>query len=202
MRIAPEIEAEMRALGMWDAKEGTLEHWLQHEWLPLPTIGAYDKAHAEWVKWGHEDEGPTKLLALLRRADRLLEFDPKILRFGFYETGEGAETPGGFHVVWGRALSRSFEAKSIRRIAWHIEMAHPRRERALEMVLVWTIHSIEEATILKRGTHRSSLPGDWKEMAFASSWGWDTPGRWKLGRYRVTVSYWGETIATDDFTIT
>ena len=91
MKVLGEIEAEMRAIGLWDAREGSLEHWLQHEWLPKPDIGAYDRAHAEWVKWGHEDDGPKKLLGLLRRADRLIEFHPKVLRFGFYETDEGSE---------------------------------------------------------------------------------------------------------------
>lgn len=191
----------MRALGMLGSKEGTLEHWLEHEWLPKPTIGAYDRAHAEWVKWGPEDDGPEKLLELLRRADRLIEFQPKVLRFGFYETNEGAETPGGFHCIWGRALSKSFPASSARRIAWHVEMEHAPRPLALEMVLAWTIDRLEHATVQARGTHRSMLPGDWKQMAFASSWGWDAPGRWKPSRYRASIAYWGETIATDDFTI-
>src|SRR5207249_7600484 len=75
LKVLEEIEAEMRALGMWDAKEGTFENELRRN---LEKPGLYDRAHAEWVKWGPEDDAPKKLLGLLRRLDRLLEFNPKV----------------------------------------------------------------------------------------------------------------------------
>lgn len=99
MKVLGEIEAEMRALGIWDAKEGTFEHWLQHH---LSEPGLYDRAHAEWVKWGPEDDAPKNLLVLLRRLDRLREFHPQVERFGFYKTSESAEVGGGLHWPIGR----------------------------------------------------------------------------------------------------
>ncbi len=204
-----EIENEMRAVGLWDSRPGTLEHWLQHTYLPevraaeqIPApANVYDRAHDEWVKWGPEDDGPKKLLVLLRRLDRVLEFHPKVLRFGFYSTSESAEIPGGFRCEWGRALGTRFSSTEACRIAWQLEMEHEKRERMLEMVLEWSILQLANDSVFARGTHRSILPGGWTKMAFAESWGWNQPGRWVKGRYRTTVSYWGETIAEDEFTI-
>jgi hypothetical protein len=69
------------------------------------------------------------------------------------------------------------------------------------MFLGWTIVRLSDDSVFARGTHRTIVPGDWTNMAFAESWGWDQPGRWVKGRYRTTVAYWGETIAEDEFTI-
>jgi hypothetical protein len=208
VKIADDIEAEMRSIGLWNGRAGTLEHWLQHDYLPTlrkekrpKPIGVYDRAHAEWVKWGPEDEGPTKLLGLLRRLDRILEFRPSVLRFGFYSTKEGAETPGGFTCVWGRALSNAFPSAETWRIAWQVEMQHPARATTLDMVLEWTIMRLDQDKLFKRGTHRSILPAAWTQMAFAESYGWDAPGHWPRARYRTTLAYWGEPIAEDEFTI-
>ena len=190
------IEAEMMRLGTWDAAEGTFEHWLRHH-LDEPV---YDRAHDEWVKWGPEDDGPTALLVLLRRLDRLLEFHPKVVRFGHYATRESSET-GGFNVVHGRTLFTSFTSDDVARIAWQIEMEHEKRPRMLEMILAWKIVKLADGSTFASGTHRTILPGDWTKMAFAQYWGWPIGGRWPKGRYRTTVSYWGAPIAEDEFEI-
>ncbi len=100
-----------------------------------------------------------------------------------------------------RNYQNSFSSSSSRFIYWELNLSHPAPGRRLEFAIdeVWYGPDGSE---FARNTTSSHILDTWSTSNHYSSWGWNEPGKWKPGTYRVDIVVGGKKITSGSFVIT
>jgi len=99
-----------------------------------------------------------------------------------------------------RKYASRFAASSARRICWEVELEHTKPGRNIDV-------TIESAWYRPDGssygmyTKNCTIQSGWNGSFHTDNLGWDEPGHWKPGKYRVDLTIAGEGIATGYFEI-
>jgi len=99
-----------------------------------------------------------------------------------------------------RTYSHRFARSKARYINWELNLEHPSQSRRVDFKIeaVW---SRSDGSILRRQTLDTSLELGRTSSYHSFGYGWDDPGKWEVGPYKVELYVKGEKIAEDSFEI-
>jgi hypothetical protein len=99
-----------------------------------------------------------------------------------------------------RVYSRRFAAAEARYISYELNLEFP--ERDSEAVFeVEAVYYRPDGSVLSDFVANYHLQPGWTTSWHAKGWGWDEPGNWSTGQYRVELYVEGQQIASDTFEI-
>lgn len=99
-----------------------------------------------------------------------------------------------------REYTNVFSKRDSHYIHWelNLEFPAPSKQREFEIIAEYTK---EDGSLFKRHTKSASIKKDWNSSWHSYGTGWETPGKWKPGKYRVDLFIEGTKIASGDFEI-
>lgn len=99
-----------------------------------------------------------------------------------------------------RVYSNRFASTQSRFIFWELHLGHPASGRRVDFTIE-TVWYNPDGSVFTRQTKPTFLEPDWKTSWHVYGSGWDTPGNWKLGNYRVDLIVKGKIVASRSFEI-
>jgi hypothetical protein len=129
--------------------------------------------------------------------------NPQVTALRFYESGYGDLPPDQ------RVYAQRFASDTSRYINWALDLEHPAPGRPVDLKIT-AIYLRDNGTgsweEFWRGTWDTSVEGDWTESSHWGGYGFDDPGNWPIGSYRVDIYFEGlnidgQLIASEQFEI-
>jgi hypothetical protein len=128
-------------------------------------------------------------------------FNPQVQILRFYESG--------YDVVprEQRVYAERFARETTRYINWELNLEHPAPGRWVDFQITAVYYRWNEAGSVAfckefdRHTLDTHVEGDWTWSSHGYGYGFDDPGNWALGSYRVDTFFAGEVIAIYYFEI-
>lgn len=115
-------------------------------------------------------------------------------RFRFFESG--AQHPA----LDRRVYERSFDAQHTRYVCWQLDASFvPPTERTPVRIMYRYLRP--DGSLLGAAQHTAHLEAGWTKSWHSRCWGWDAPGKWVPGQYRVTLTLAGEDLIKGSFAI-
>jgi hypothetical protein len=110
------------------------------------------------------------------------------------------ESPRPMLAIQDRKYAHSFEVATTRSIGVELTFKAPAPGRVVEFTVQCQMFKPDGAEFGKFDIAYAIQP-DWTSIAHASTWGWETAGRWEKGVYRTSCSSGGNWIADGSFEI-
>lgn len=101
-----------------------------------------------------------------------------------------------------RVYRYRFQRDSLRRVAWNVTVRHPAPSRSTDIELVALFYRADgsewfrDTLVSNVSTYATREP-----TRLSRSRGFDTPGRWQAGTYRVDFLHFGERVASSAFEV-
>ena len=99
-----------------------------------------------------------------------------------------------------RIYAERFEAHTARHVNIEILTNHAATGRAVEVPMSCT-YTRPDGSVLHVTQYNFKIPGTNENTSFATSTGWQNPGNWRPGTYRVSCMHEGRNIASGSFEI-
>ena len=118
-----------------------------------------------------------------------------VTEFNFYE-GDLNTTPEKED----RVYRTRFHKDDTRTIYWELNLTHPQRDSFLDFVFRSVIYNPDGS---ERGNFETDtyLEPDWIDSWHTTGWGWEQPGNWPIGNYKVELYIEDQLIVEDFFEI-
>lgn len=113
----------------------------------------------------------------------------------FFEKAQGEQIAEGQ-----RQFADRFKSSNTRTVAWELSLAHPPAGRQQR----FTIRSIcyaPDGSIFGQGELSSYVEANWGKSTHVYGWGFQEPGLWQTGTYRVELFIDGRKVAAGSFKI-
>lgn len=99
-----------------------------------------------------------------------------------------------------RTYGTQFTRGQARHINWELRMEHPSPAQRRDFPVYATYYDPQGQVLSAHSIDSYILPG-WADSNHSSGWGWDQPGEWQPGNYRVEIQIEGQTVSTGYFTV-
>jgi hypothetical protein len=142
-------------------------------------------------RWLSED----RLLVIVEKPSP--SFQPRVRILRFYESGYDVVPHGQ------RVYAERFARETTRYVNWELNFEHPAPGRRVDFQLTAVYYRVTKAGVeeVNRHTVDTYVEGDWTWSSHSSGYGFNDPGKWALGEYRVKTIFEGQTIADYVFEI-
>lgn len=119
----------------------------------------------------------------------------RVVAMKFFETGPGKLPPDAQRIFVER-----FDAGAARHINTELLTNHPSNSGPANVTISCT-YLKPDGAVLNTARNTFNVPASYENTSFALWVGWDDPGHWPPGVYRVTCGYDGKTISEGSFEI-
>jgi uncharacterized protein YqcC (DUF446 family) len=215
-----QLVAEMKRVGVWSdtppppeafdfrgafgSDTMSFEQWLQFVLVPrvrqiVDEGGTFpadsqlgDKAHREWRMWGNEPEREP-LIEMLYELDALIRAFARTVRS--FRLFEGTAEPPPYPE---RPYAARFARAETRFVYWEAVLDHPAPGRRVPVEFE-SVYFRPDGSEWARQTLPTTFEPGWTWSHHFYRWGWEAPGHWVPGRYRVAVRLWDEELAAGEF---
>ncbi len=123
-----------------------------------------------------------------------LAIDPKQTVLRFFESGSDVPPYGR------RSYAQRFPRADTRIVNWELQLAfadpNPRRD-----FVIHAAYHKPDGSVLSRSQRTSYGEAGWRGIMQAAGVGWNEPGRWQAGTYRVELNAAGQKIAEGSFEV-
>ena len=123
-----------------------------------------------------------------------LAIDPKRTVLRFFESGSDVPPYGQ------RKYGQHFARTDTRIVNWELQLAFADPKSRRDFVIHAVYHK-PDGTILSRSQRTSYGEAGWRGIMQAAGVGWNEPGRWQAGTYRVELNAAGQKIAEGSFEV-
>lgn len=100
-----------------------------------------------------------------------------------------------------RVYTNYFSAETARRINWEVTIYYDCPPYQREPFIIEATYYKPDGSILGQYSSNTYADTGWWSSIHTNSWGWDEPGNWEVGRYKVSLKVAGLMEATDFFDI-
>jgi hypothetical protein len=103
-----------------------------------------------------------------------------------------------------RVYEERFARETTRYVNWELNLEHPAPRRGVDFQITAVYLRDDGAGSWEeifRQTLDTSVEGDWTSSYHNHSYGFDDPGNWAIGFYRVDIYFEGQVIASEQFAI-
>ena len=217
------IVRAMRAAGMWDGPRPlpeafesrvaffgdtmSFDQWLRYVMLPnleecIERRGGFpassslaQRAAREYQHYGDVPQAGPVVAALAALDGFVRLMTATVTSLQFFEAA--GETPPPDQ----RRHANRFAASECRYIYWQLALEHPPLgiDAVLPLDESW---SGPLAAGALQQSHQAIIKSDWRDSWHCHSHGWNEPGNWACGRYRVEIRRWDEPFAEGEFVVT
>jgi len=99
-----------------------------------------------------------------------------------------------------REYSHRFPMATTRYVYWELHISYPESKEPMTFETE-AVYYKPDGTEMGRFTEESHIEAGWSSSWHTSGWGWDEPGEWSVGTYRVELYIEGDMVASDTFEI-
>ena len=143
--------------------------------LPLPPVLMIDPQE-------DEDQALTYIPSL----------DARVLDLRFYERGAGPTSRDE------RIYTNVFSKLSTRYISWELNLAYPRQPQETDFTIE-SVYYRPNGSIFFRNVTKKYIGEGWSNSWHTSGLGWERPGNWRNGTYRVELFIEEQLVASGEF---
>lgn len=147
------------------------------------------------IQWGLAGLGCLCTLAALAGAGAgtIDSLNAAVTGLYFYE---GNEIPPFGQRTYGTEFGR----EQARHINWELRLKHPSPAQRQDFSIYARYYDPQGQLLTEHSISSYILPG-WTDSNHSSGWGWDEPGQWQPGSYRVEIQIGGQTVSTGSFVV-
>lgn len=151
-------------------------------------VGGEKVASGSFVMTGGDGE------TIITSAYQIPSLRGRVTSFDFFE--------GGFDAIpkQQRSYGVQFSKSSARAIWWELNLEHADPGRQIDFVIE-AVYYRPDGSVLARQTNNTSIHAGWTTSFHSLGWGWQEPGNWSPGIYRVELSVNGKHVASGTFEI-
>jgi hypothetical protein len=125
-------------------------------------------------------------------------FNPQVTALRFFESGNDGLPRDQ------RVYAERFASETSRYINWELNLEYPAPGRRVDFQITAIYYFSNSAGSWEeffRQTFDTYVEGDWTSSWHGWSYGYDDPGNWTIGSYRVDTLFAGQVIASEQFEI-
>ena len=133
----------------------------------------------------------------LKKENETLEFSADLLTLQsieFYETSSKYTSPSG------DLKKVKFPSVTTRTINWNLNFEHPSFDKSTNFVIEFAYYK-PDGRVLTKQKLDANLSGNTSSSNFYSGWGWEEPGSWEPGHYKVDFYVQNKVMGTGWFEI-
>jgi hypothetical protein len=113
----------------------------------------------------------------------------------FFESGVDAVS------LEARVYTKYFSAQTARYINWEVTIYHGCPPSQREPFIIEVTYFNPDGTVDAQYSSNTYVDTGWVSSIHTDAWGWDEPGSWEVGRYKVSLRVSGLLEVTDFFDI-
>ena len=99
-----------------------------------------------------------------------------------------------------RDYKTQFSKSTSRYINWELNLSHPAPGQRIDFEIE-AVYYRSDGNVLARNKRKTYVKSEWTSSYHNYGWGWKTPGKWPLGKYRVEVYIKNEKVTSGSFEI-